>query len=171
MEVSSQLHSPAALTLKTCIRYPQYVRLGGHKGGCTGEEKNVISLPGIELPFFRYPTPQSSQCTAHIVLALLVDSADQGTVGKECLLIAYSTQACNEPPHILWHTKLIKAFIWAVTALCPEIQYISTNLISLLLHSALGMSSHPGLVPQKVFYLPYACSKFEDIFICLRNIL
>jgi hypothetical protein len=50
MEVSSQLHAPAALTQEKSPRYPLDRSLGGpqNRSGRGGDEKNPQSPPGIE---------------------------------------------------------------------------------------------------------------------------
>jgi hypothetical protein len=50
MEVSGQLHAPAALTQEISPCYPLDRRLGGlqSRSGRGGEEKNSQPLPGIE---------------------------------------------------------------------------------------------------------------------------
>jgi hypothetical protein len=52
MEVTGQLHAPAALRSGKEPRYPSDWRLDGPQGlsGCSDEEKKSLSLPGIELP-------------------------------------------------------------------------------------------------------------------------
>jgi hypothetical protein len=51
MEVSGQLHAPAALAQGTSPWYPLDRRLGGpqSRSGIGGEEKNPQPPPGIEL--------------------------------------------------------------------------------------------------------------------------
>jgi len=50
MEVSCQLHDPAALPQRKSPWYPLDRRLGRpqDKSGCGGEDKNSQNLPGIE---------------------------------------------------------------------------------------------------------------------------
>jgi hypothetical protein len=50
MEVSGQLHTPAALPQGKSLRYPLYRRLGGSqsRSGRGGEEKNSQTPLGIE---------------------------------------------------------------------------------------------------------------------------
>jgi hypothetical protein len=56
MEVSGQLHVPAALPPGRSPRYPLDRRLGGlqNRSGCCGIEKNPLPLPGIEPRTCRY---------------------------------------------------------------------------------------------------------------------
>ena len=49
MDVSDQVHAPAALTLR---KHPYIHSVGGCLSGCFGEEKSLLSLQGFE--------PQSS---------------------------------------------------------------------------------------------------------------
>jgi hypothetical protein len=53
MEVSGQLHAPAALPQHKGLPCPLNRRLGGppNRSGWTEEEKNLLPLPGIELRF------------------------------------------------------------------------------------------------------------------------
>jgi hypothetical protein len=52
--MSRQLHASVALP-----RYPLYRRLGGPQSrpGCSGEEKNLFPLPGIESRLLGRPAP------------------------------------------------------------------------------------------------------------------
>jgi hypothetical protein len=60
MEVSSQLHAPAALPPGKEPLVPFGQRLGGPQSrfGCGGEEKNCQPLPGLESPIVQ-PVAQS----------------------------------------------------------------------------------------------------------------
>jgi hypothetical protein len=71
MEVSDQLHTPAAVLLGKGPRYPLYRRLGGsHKmSGCYGEE-NVLSLSVIEPQLLGCPA--RSLVTTHTELFRLL---------------------------------------------------------------------------------------------------
>jgi hypothetical protein len=71
MEVSGQLHAPAALTPKERVpgTYPLDRRLGGpqSRSGRVGEEKNSQPLPGLETSIIqpveqRYGTESSLPC-------------------------------------------------------------------------------------------------------------
>jgi hypothetical protein len=55
MEVSGQLHAPAALTPGKSPWHPLDKRLGGpqSQSGRGGEEKNLQSLPGLEPPIIQ----------------------------------------------------------------------------------------------------------------------
>jgi hypothetical protein len=55
MEVSGQLHAPAALPQGESPRYPLNRRLGGPQSrfGRGGEEKNSQPLPGLEPPIIQ----------------------------------------------------------------------------------------------------------------------
>jgi hypothetical protein len=57
MEVSGQVHGPAALPPGSSTRYPLYKRLGEPQDlyGYYGEEKNLLPLPEIEPRFLGRP--------------------------------------------------------------------------------------------------------------------
>jgi hypothetical protein len=55
MQVSGQLHGPAALLQRGNPWYPLHRRLGGpqSQSGRGGDEKNSQPLPGIEIPIIQ----------------------------------------------------------------------------------------------------------------------
>jgi hypothetical protein len=72
MDVSGQLHAPAALAQGKIPWYPLVRRLGGpqSRSGCRGEEKNSQPLSGLELPIIqpvaqRYTAELSFDSTQH----------------------------------------------------------------------------------------------------------
>jgi hypothetical protein len=64
LEVSGQLHAPAALPPGKRPRYPFYRRLGGPQSrtGRYGEVK-IFTLPGLELPLPLVVQPVASRYT------------------------------------------------------------------------------------------------------------
>jgi hypothetical protein len=65
LEVSGQLHAPAALPPGKSPRYPFYRRLGGpqSRSGRYGEVKFFFTLPGFELPLPLIVQPIASRYT------------------------------------------------------------------------------------------------------------
>jgi hypothetical protein len=80
MEVSGQLHAPAALPPGKSPWYPLDRRLGGpqSRSGRGGEEKNFLLPPGTEPFFFEVPPLASDAllATLHPLLESVLQTVD-----------------------------------------------------------------------------------------------
>jgi hypothetical protein len=85
MEVSGQLHAPAALPQGESPWYPLDRRLGGPQSRC-GEEKNSQSLQGLDPPVIQ---PVAQRCTTELPRLLGVDGGDniKMDIVRKCRLI------------------------------------------------------------------------------------
>jgi hypothetical protein len=70
MDVSGQLHDPAALPQGKSPWYPLDRRLGGpqSRSGRGGEEKNSQLLPGLELPIIQLVTQRYTTELSRLIL-------------------------------------------------------------------------------------------------------